>query len=249
MKKQFYFFTKYVTQGFTLLETLASVTILTFIVIGPLAVIISSSSYARQTKDTMVATYLAEEAIELLQNHYDSLYVFCKKQPSDPLCTPLVSLPNETSGQIAWRVFKQRMGTGGGTSCYLSENSDGCSFDYLDMTAPITYMPPVRYAANATDCSSLTSVETIPSSNQGGQLSGVSFFTYACKGVLSHVTGTVTGNPFTRSVIMESLPTFESGSFYDQYNDDVRITSEVTFKGYNGLTQRVKIVRFLHARS
>ena len=70
-------------KAFTLLETLTSIAILSFVIVGPLTVIMGSSSYARQTKDVMVATYLAEESEKILQNQYETLYIDCKNQPAD----------------------------------------------------------------------------------------------------------------------------------------------------------------------
>jgi prepilin-type N-terminal cleavage/methylation domain-containing protein len=158
------------SRAFTLLETLVSLAILALVIVGPLAVISSSSGYARQTKDGIVATYLAEEAIELLQNQYASLYIFCKNQPSDPLC---VTSSGETAGQIAWRLFKERLSSSGGQpSCFLkhedgsSDNPFGCSYDLIDFSGDITSEPPVRYVSSDNECRYLAGASsTIPLSS------------------------------------------------------------------------------------
>ena len=147
-------------KGFTLLETMAATAILAVVIIGPLATIVNSSSYARKTKDTMTAMYLAEGNVEMLQNRYDSIYVLCRKLPDDPACLP--SVPNETSAQIAWRIFKTQLASvSGQTSCFANDttapNPLGCSFDSLDMIGAPT-STPTRYMAGSPECSELVDV-------------------------------------------------------------------------------------------
>lgn len=228
-------------KAFTLLETLTSIAILSFVIIGPLSVIMGSSSYARQTKDVMIATYLAEESVELLQNQYDTLYIYCKNQPADPFCA---TSTGEVGGQIPWRLFKERLGAiDGYPSCYSNSNPDGCSFDYLDMAGGATTTPP-RYSVNDVECPFLVGVTT---PIVGGD--GETLYTYACAGVPAHITGSVSVMNFVRSVSVEQIPTFESSLPEDeQYNDDLRVTAQIKFKGVNGVTQTQKIVRFFHAR-
>lgn len=260
---------KHYLQGFTLLETLASIVILSSVIIGPLTVISGSSVYARQTKDSMLATYLSEETIELLQNHYSSLYILCKKHPENVLC---VSSTGETGEQVAWRLFKDRMGAKDGQpSCYLSDNPSGCAYDSLSMIGDIS-VTPVRYIADGNECPYLIEVSTstgtiLPRGGGGSNVpsdqnttyddSGITStqtkkrHMYVCKGVVAHVPSTVTiesTKPYTRAVFVEALPTFETGPLLDQYNDDLRITTNVNFKGVNGVTKTIKTVRFIHAR-
>jgi prepilin-type N-terminal cleavage/methylation domain-containing protein len=179
-------------KGFTLLETLVSVGILALVIVGPLAAIMNSSSYARQTKDAMVATYLAEEAIELLQNQYDSLYVYCKKNSGVDPCNTTGS---ETAGQTAWRVFKERLNAGGGQpSCFLSghvsdpsviANPDGCSYDFEHLIGDIT-VNPTRYVSSDDECLYLVGASTtIPIYVRHGetyQLVDVIKHRYVCNG-------------------------------------------------------------------
>lgn len=220
-------------KGLTLLETLVSITVISVTIIGPLSFIATSSSYARQTKDALVATYLAEEMAELIQNQYDSLYVFCSKQPG---IGPCVAIGDETSGQIAWRVFKERFSAASGVvSCYLDENADGCSFDYIDMQTDIDTNPP-RYDASVASCSQVISTR------QAG------IITYVCMGLPTHINGGVTGLFYKRSVYLEHLPTFETEPFIEQDYDDIRVTAEVTYRAVNGSARTVKIVRYIHPR-
>jgi type II secretory pathway pseudopilin PulG len=236
-------------KGFTLLETLTSIAILSFVIIGPLSVIISSSSYARQTKDVIVGTYLAEEAIELLQNQYDSLYIYCKnhQDQADPLCG---TVTNETPGEITWRLFKERLGpVGGQPTCYAPSK---CAFDFQDMTGDPTVTPP-RYTYSgpgATECPYLVAVTRVITGGEGQPAETLQ--TYACKGVPAHITGgTVSNTQFARSISVEQASTFSFESTLpqaEQYNDDLRISSEVTFKGVNGVSKSVKVTRFFHRR-
>lgn len=249
-------------KAFTLLETLASLTILTVTIIGPLTVIVNSSSYARQTKDTVIATYLAEEPIELLQNQLDSFYIFCNKNPADTACAPL-PLSTETASQVAWRVFKGRFsGNPGQPSCYEDQKPSaqiipGCSFDYSALNDTPTTTPVFYGTEDKTNCPYLVEdVHDVLVSNplygQSGQSSSISEQrkTYKCKNATT--LGQSTSKPYARSVSIKQAPTFEGlstgGPSLGQYNDDLLITSKVSFKAYNGVTKTVEVVRFMHAR-
>ncbi len=262
----------YIRKGFTLLETLASITILSLVIIGPLAVTISSSGYARLTKDTIVATHLAEEAIELLQNQYDSLYVFCNKNASSTEVGGFCELSGTetTTGQTAWRLFKDKLsGLSGQTTCYLPQglgnnnsypgnaagNANGCAFDYIDMLASTTETL-VHHDALSTSCTSLIPVSTSTSryiTLPGGSISqwvNSTSTSYVCSGTPSHIAtgGIVSQKQYTRSITVDQIPTFETGAANTQYNDDIRVTSSVQFKALNGRSHTVKITRFMHAR-
>ncbi len=241
---------RYSQKGFTLLETLASIAIISLVIVGPLSVLSSSSAYARQTKDIIVATYLAEESIELLQNYYDSLYVYCKRNPiaTDPgeLCHHV----SETTGQTSWRLFKERLGSPSAPlpSCFGDESANvGCSFDTLDMLGGITPAAPSRYEASSSECPFLVKLETPITVLTKNYIKS----SYICSNVPSHRVGGVVDDSksFARSVIIDQLPTFElTKPRYGQYADDLRITSEVDFRGVNGRTQTVRVVRFMSPR-
>ncbi|TXI13741.1 MAG: hypothetical protein E6Q68_01005, partial [Polynucleobacter sp.] len=64
-------------KGFTLIETLISTTIIMLVILGPLSVAISSSAYAKNTKDTIISVYLAQEGLELLRFKRDSIFLEC----------------------------------------------------------------------------------------------------------------------------------------------------------------------------
>lgn len=223
------YFTRHTTtdiRGFTLVETLVSVFILTVIIIGPLTVASSASAYARLTKDTMIAAYLAQEAIELLRHHQDSIYIRCADQETSS-CLPVNGeRPNET----AWRIFKERLGGNvQGASCLVSDNPSGCAYDFIDMTADEDSHPP-KYASTDPSCNTLS---FDPAS-----------YVYVCTGV--HGAGFRQTN-FSRKVQITSVPSFSGAD--QEYNDDLRVTVTITFKRINGYTHQVKVVDFLHARA
>lgn len=244
------FFTRFYRtsmRGFTLLETLASIGILSVMVTGPLSVMIHSSAYAKQTKDVMVATYLAQESVELLQNHFDSLYIYCKKNPIatdvGELCEPQ---SGETPNQTAWRLFKEHLSPVVSPSCYSSISPTGCAFDFHDMTGGATSVPALKTIAT---CPYLVPVSTSValSGGAGGQTSYLQLHSYACPTNVQ-VGEVVDQKHYIRSMKVEQIATFESGPASSQYNDDLRITSNVEFKVPNGATSSVQVVRFMHAR-
>lgn len=229
-------------QAFTLLETLGSVAILSTFVLGPLTVAINSSTYARQTKDVMVATYLAEESSELLHNQYDSLYILCTKQFGIAPCT---ATGIETLGsQVAWRLFKERLASpadSGVSSCFDKDNPEGCSYDFIDLSATTTDGFSL-YKATNTQCPKLALVskfavdDTVPRS------------VYVCSGDTSpsHSTGVLTSKLYTRTVKATSSITFTGVD--QEYNDDIRIVSTISFKRPSGFGRTVTVVDFIHPR-
>ncbi len=220
------FFKKYKSvRGFTLIETLVSVLIITTVVLGPLTVASNASAYARQTKDTMTAVYLAQEALELLHHQQDSVYLDCQSQTSVN-CVPL---NGETPSQAAWRIFRDRLGYNSrGVSCYVSDSPSGCAYDFIDFGTDET-ISPTKYSIYSSSCSTLSI-----SPNH----------TYVCLG--AHGNGFKLTS-FSRKVLVNSIKTFSGGD--EDYNDDLRATVTVSFKRPNGFTKNIKVVDFLHARA
>lgn len=216
------------TRGFTLVETLVSTMIITMVILGPLTVASNASTYARLTKDTLIATYLAQEAIELLRHQQDSVYIRCI-QSTTAACTPINA---ETSAQAAWRVFRARLASNAqGASCYEIDNPTGCAYDFIDMTANEDF-DPTKYVSNQAGCNTL-SLEDATS-------------IYVCTGAHGSGPGYTLTN-FSRAVSITSIPTFTGPD--QNYNDDLRVTVTITFKRQNGYLHQVKIVDFLHARA
>lgn len=215
-------------RGFTLVETLVSTFIITVVILGPLIVASNASTYARITKDTLIATYLAQEAIELLRHQQDSVYIRCI-QGTTSNCVPQ---SNETPKEAAWRVFKARLGSNAqGASCYLTDNAYGCSYDFIDMTSNQS-TNPTKYISTQSSCNTL-SIQTSTS-------------LYVCTGVRGGGGGYKVTN-FSRSVSVTSINTFSGAD--QSYNDDLQVTVTITFKRPNGYMHQIKVIDFLHARA
>ncbi len=212
-------------RGFTLIETLVSVFIITTVILGPLTVASNASTYARQTKDTMTSVYLAQETLELLHHVQDSIYLECGSQTSSN-CLPQ---NGETPSEAAWRIFRARLGYNSqGVSCYAIDNPSGCTYDFIDMTTDESANPS-KYSSNGNSCATLSiSIDHV----------------YVCTGV--HGTG-FTPTSFSRTLTLTSLKTFSGGD--EDYNDDLRATVTISFKRPNGYTRRIKVVDFFHARA
>lgn len=220
-----YFFRKTV-RGFTLVEALVSAMVITLAILGPLSVASNASSHAKMTKDKLVATYLAQEAIELLKFQQDSIYLRCLSAVSTS-CTPSGT---ETKTDAGWRILKSRLGTNPqGASCFLADNPAGCSYDFIDMITNVDGNPS-KFASDQVNCNVLAIEDA----------TGM----YVCA---RRITGSgYTRTTFSRTVSIESIPTF--GSTDAAYNDDLRIAVTVTFRRLNGFTSQVKVVDFLHIK-
>jgi type II secretory pathway pseudopilin PulG len=256
---KFFFFTKKIIsiRAFTLLETLLASAIIVSVILGPLTVAVHATTYAKETKDIMVATYLGEETIELLHNQYDSLYILCSKgdAPCDSLVAP------ETPSEASWRIFKAWLdGDGSNTSCFTANNASGCAYDFRDMTDNLLTSPVAtssKYSANpnnvinGTKCPKLSLVTGYVSGNLRNYYicSGVSeHTTYGDHPELYHVIKT-TETAYSRKVKITSAPTLgEVGPFLAQKNDDLIITAIISIRKPTGVTRDIKVVDFIHSR-
>lgn len=217
------------TKGFTLVETLISAFIITIVILGPLTLATSASSYSRATKDSLTATYLGQEAIELLKHQQDSIYIRCT-QEAGSFCVPQ---SGETYANAAWRIFRNRFSNASALSCFANENPSGCSFDVVDMTANED-ITPTKYQSTTNSCNTL-SVE------QSTNL-------YVCTGVRGTGTG-YTPTRFRRSVSITSIPTWGVGTSEQNYNEDLRVTVTVTFTELNGYVRQIQVIDFIHPRA
>lgn len=222
-------------RAFTLIETIVSIFIITIVVLGPLTVASDASSYARQTKDTMVATYLAQEAIELLRHQEDSVYLGCLSE-SYTACTPILipsSTTIETQSEAAWRVFRDRLTnnpvvSNGGASCYAAT---GCAYDFIDMTGDQS-INPNKYDPTGGSCNTL-SVSPSPENF------------YVCSGVHGSSSGYI-GTQFSRKVVISSVSNITGAD--SMYNTDLRVAVTVSFKSATGFQRQLTVIDFLHAR-
>lgn len=211
-------------KGFTLIETLVSTFIITMVILGPLTLASRASAYARITKDTLIATYLAQESIELIRHQQDSVYIRCI-QEAGATCVPTGT---ESLPDAAWRTFRNRFTSTSGISCFAVENASGCSYDFIDMTTNED-TTPTKYVSSAAFCNTL-SLQT--STNL-----------YVCTGRASGAGYSLT--KFSRSVSITSIPTLSGAE--QNYNDDLRVIATVSFRRSNGYLNQVKVIDFLHA--
>lgn len=243
------------TRAFTLLEVLASLSIVTLVILGPLTSAINSASYSRQTKDVMTATYLAEEALELLHYQYDTLFLACTNTPDAVNACGAAQVGNETATEKAWRLFKQRLHRSSGASCFVAP---GCSYDFLDMLK-VTSVDPIIYSpTTGIDCPKLSMVNSVVS----GFNTNVRNY-YVCSGIslindirLKDNAFGISKTAYSRSVFIKSARTFEamptpitSPANLELYYDDLIVTATVSFRRSNGLMRSIKVTDFFHARS
>lgn len=215
-------------RGFTLIETLVSAFVISMVVLGPLTLASNVAAYARTTKDTLTATYLAQESIELLRHQQDSVYIRCV-QESGTFCT---TTGTETYSQAAWRIFRDRLNNTSGVSCFASENASGCAYDAIHMTTNEESVP-TKYAGSSSLCGTLA-VET--SSNL-----------YVCS--TAHGSGAgYTPTTFSRIVSITSIPTIGEGTSEQNYHDDLRVTVTVSWRTIHGYQKQIEVIDFLHAR-
>lgn len=244
-------------KAFTLLEVLASFSIVTLVILGPLTFSINSASYSRQSKDVLTAQYLAQEALELLHYQHDTLYIACvnEKDACDPVSAPI--LDGETRGGKAWRLFKTRLHStdSGAVSCF-SEN--GCSYDFLDMLIATSVTAPLKYSPNGTVCPGLSMVY----STVTGYDDNIRNY-YVCSSIDQTDIGnklkdnhfSVKRTAYLRKINIESVPTFtetnapSAPANLGLYQDDLVITATVSFRRSNGIMRHIKVVDFFHARS
>ncbi|MDB5260608.1 MAG: hypothetical protein JWN37_839 [Candidatus Nomurabacteria bacterium] len=212
-------------KGFTIIEAIVSTTLVTLVILGPLTVATNAATYAKQTKDTMISVYLAQEAVELLRHQQDSIYLKCLSQDTNAC----VLRNNELPREAAWRMFNERLSsTNYGVSCLSNQTPGVCAYDFIDMVGN-EEVSPSKYDFNGSQCSTL-SVNAI----------GM----YVCTGV--HGEG-ATPTSFSRSVSITPLITFAGADA--EYNTDLRVVVTITFLRSNGFTKQIKVVDFLHARS
>lgn len=97
--------------GFTLVETMFAVMILTFTIVGMMTVVANSLFAARYARDEITASYLLQEVIDTIRNDRDTS----------------VFLQNTQTIDAAWTAFASKY-----SNC--SNPSRGCYFDVLSTT-------------------------------------------------------------------------------------------------------------------
>lgn len=101
-------------RGFTLVETMFAVYILTFTIVGLMTVISNSLFAARYAKDEVTANYLLQEVVDYIRNDRDT--------------TVFLGSGSGTTG-TAWDTFSTKY-----SACSSANN--GCHFEVLNGAAP-----------------------------------------------------------------------------------------------------------------
>jgi prepilin-type N-terminal cleavage/methylation domain-containing protein len=114
--------------GFSLVETLVAITILSIIIVGPMTI---SSSAARSTSfssEQVIAFFLAQEGAEIAQKARDDLIL--NDFATDP--------------QTGWDAFSDDdvLGSGKYKNCFVTVNPDGCGLG-LETDAVATVKPAI----------------------------------------------------------------------------------------------------------
>ena len=240
--------------SFTLIETLLAILIISMAILGPLSVSITASSYSRDTKNLIIATYLAHEGLELVRFKRDSIFVEC--QSGDPACTidSFNSSMAENTEQAAWRNFKESMGSNGWAlgaqnvsqpPCFVDQNSEGCAFDVYGITSTGAGVG-TRYLADSDDSCSSLYIDNRKDKGISGTGSGVTDYVYLCK--INGLSYGYSDTGFKRVIKMTSIALPYGDDYEKMYEDDVRVESAVTYSRSSGFTRTVRVVDYLHAR-
>jgi prepilin-type N-terminal cleavage/methylation domain-containing protein len=110
-------------KGFTVVETLVAILVLSITIAGPLSIAFSGLRGAQLSKDEVTASYLAQEGIEYVRAMRDQDYI--------------------DGGTTAWATFL--------TSCVVGPSAFGCWIDTLDFAhgtctnAACTTQNPVEF--------------------------------------------------------------------------------------------------------
>jgi len=114
-------------QGFTLIETMIALTIITFAILGPISLATYSIKVSTLAKNQVVASFLAQDAMEYIKNWRDNNYLNTEpwlKDLDEPCTTPLGCSVDTT---LSWgdnNAVKNCTGT-----CPLIKY-DGASYNY-----------------------------------------------------------------------------------------------------------------------
>ena len=213
-------------KSFTLVETMVALSIIMIAILGPVSVAVSASSYARDTKNNFTATYLAQEAVELLRHKRDGYFLKCTNDTISGVCNPQAgeTIPKET----AWRLFKTDPTL---NNCF---NPKTCAYDVQSFLGGVD---AYKYQISPNDCDTLYRDDN----NNGNPTN----FMYFCK-----VNGTgFTSTNFTRSVQLEDVYPNVASVYTKKYEDDIRVTVDVTYPRNNGVIKKVEVIDFIHSKS
>lgn len=179
MEKTFYLSQK--SSGFILIEVIVSISVLMLAIPAALTVASKSVFLATYSKDNVIATYLAQEGIEIIRNKRDE--------------NQLRGIPWRTgiwTGECKAGINKCRVDFGYGVSDPLIEKcTGGCSF-VLDLEISTGVYAHVHPLSGWEPTKFSRSVETddVPSGGSPDEMRVTSVVTYMAGGIMKTVTMT-----------------------------------------------------------
>ncbi len=230
---------RFFERGFTLVEALVGIFILTIVIGGPMTIAGRAAQDVRQSKQTFIATYLAQESVELLRFKRDSLFLECGDVTTS-ICTPTTfagsggpvsEFPNES----AWRLFKTQL-----AACFLP---NGCTFDTKSIISSPLAVPTDIYDPADASCSTL--YQDTSKLAQPYYLPDASDFMFFCS---THKPALAIDTGMTRVVKMTSTTTFSGPSYDSYYGDEVKVDVTI-FYTFKGMKKSLMVTDYIKPRA
>ena len=147
-------------RGFTLIETMVAVLILSTSVVSLLALTTGSLFAARYANNEITANYLMQEAVDYIRNSRDSIAFQQRVLGDNP--------------SVSWSAFLNRYGDGISSSCY---STDGCYIEVMSSDQPNAIQPCISAVTfGSSKC---------PVLNYDEAATNKSFYTYGSNGAPS----------------------------------------------------------------
>lgn len=174
--------TKYKPSGFILVEVIVSISILTSAVAAALTVASKSVFLASYSKDQIIATYLAQEGLEILRNKRD-----------ENMLSGLPWTTNIWTSECKAGINKCRVDLGWGVSQPLIEKcTGGCSFvlDRNLSTGVYAHVHPAGPSWVVTKFSRSVQTSNVSGGGSPNEMRVTSVVTYRAGGIMKTVTMT-----------------------------------------------------------
>ncbi len=233
--------------GFSLVEAMAGIFILSIVIGGPMVIAGRAAQDIRQSKESFTATYLAQELIELIRYKRDSIFLECLDATS--LNCPLSTFPGDPSGVVtefpqeaAWRIFKDHFGSAP-PSIILCFSAEGCTFDSRSILSSPIARPTDIYTPTNASCSSLYQDDS--NSLEYGTATSSLDYMFLCN---SHKAIASVDTGMKRTVNMVSSSTFPTGSYDALYGDEIRVDITIKYP-FRGSIKTLIVTDYIRPRS
>ncbi len=149
-------------QAFTIVETLVAITVLMIAIAGPLVVASKGLNSALFAKDQMIASYLAQESMEIIKNIKDNNLNSTWLSPFSPTCIKSSgSVPTACDVELLQNSLQPTISTScvGNLGCSLYLSNSGYGYTHDPSGATMTNFRRYFYLETiATDLSRVTVV-------------------------------------------------------------------------------------------